>query len=157
MKHDHIINARGTYTPLGVSRSSPEVAASASEALQHFYDIDQLLENFSTEVGGSLGVEAATLTHCTAASITLSVAAVMCLDNPELVPVLPNTGEPKAALIQGPHVINYGHSILQAIELSGAEARVVGSSKGCTANDLEAACSAGNAECLVRLVGFSVC
>ena len=44
MKHDHIINARGTYTPLGVSRSSREAYDEAVGMLFSALDhLDNLL------------------------------------------------------------------------------------------------------------------
>ena len=37
-----VINAAGTFTPLGVSRSSPAVADAVAQSLQEFFVIDEL-------------------------------------------------------------------------------------------------------------------
>jgi uncharacterized pyridoxal phosphate-dependent enzyme len=151
-----LINARGPYTPLGVSRASTEVANSVAVALQSFYEIDALLSAFSEYASDMLGVQAATITHCSAASITLAVAAAMCRDAPALVEELPRIRKRHVAVIQSPHVVNYGHSILQAIALSGADAVVAGSSTGCSEAELEHALSQSDVTCLV-LVDSRLC
>ncbi len=72
-----VINARGTFTPLGVSRSSAGVASAVAEALLEFYVLDELQATVSRLVATTTGAEAAAVTHCVCAAITLSVAASM--------------------------------------------------------------------------------
>ncbi|MES1939220.1 aromatic amino acid beta-eliminating lyase/threonine aldolase [Salinisphaera sp. T5B8] len=45
-----IINAAGTFTPLGVSRSSPYVAQTVADALGQFFVIDELQTRLSQTV-----------------------------------------------------------------------------------------------------------
>lgn len=134
---------------MGVSKSTPTVARSVATALQNFYDIEELLDAFSAEVAEKFRVEAATLTHCTAASISLAVAGVMCRRDASLVKKLPETAIPPVILIQRPHVIDYGHSIAQSVRLPGARLRIVGDETGCGEEQLAAACDAEHVQGLV--------
>jgi L-seryl-tRNA(Ser) seleniumtransferase len=68
-----VINARGTFTPLGVSRASPAVAAATAEALGGFFVMDELQTLASAALADASGAEAGTVVHCAAAAITLAV------------------------------------------------------------------------------------
>jgi len=135
-----VINARGTYTPLGVSRSSEPVIEAVAESLRHYFVMDELRRAFGEQVSKLTGAEWGTVTHCTAASITLSVAAVMTESDPDKIRQLPaTTGMNNRFVIQAGHMVNYGQAIEQAIRLSGADVVVAGSPESCTEQDLEAA------------------
>lgn len=123
----HIINARGTFTPLGVSRSSARVASAASNALTRFYIMEELETAVNQELSNWSGAEAGTVVNCTAASITLAVAAVLCGTDSKLIADLPDLppGTPSRVVIPAAHVVNYGHSILQAVRMSGASPLIV--------------------------------
>ncbi len=122
-----IINARGTFTPLGVSRSSARVASAASQALTHFYIMEEVEQAVDRELSRWCGAKAGTVVNCTAAAITLAIAAVLCGKDPGLIAKLPDLrpGLPNRVVIPAAHVVNYGHSILQAVRLSGAYPFVV--------------------------------
>ena len=47
-----VINARGTFTPLGVSRSSDQVSRAVAEALQDYFVIDELQNLVSRKMAG---------------------------------------------------------------------------------------------------------
>lgn len=86
-----VINARGTFTPLGVSRSSPHVAASVGQALGEFFVIDELQSVFSRAIAQSTGAQAGAVVHCVAAGITLSVAAAIIGCDRDRIAALPRT------------------------------------------------------------------
>src|SRR5262245_64493315 len=116
-----IINAAGTYTPAGVSRSSSGVAQAAGLALTQFFVMDELQDVLSTAIGRFTGAEAGAAVHCVAAGITLSVAAAMTGLDPARIAALPMTeGMPHRVVLPAGHAVNYGHPIEQAIRLAGA-------------------------------------
>lgn len=117
-----MINARGTFTPLGVSRSSAQVRAAVARALGDFVKVDEYHDTVARELAAMAGTEAAMVTHCAAAAITLAVAASMT--GSELVQILrlpESSGLRRLVAISAAHVVNYGHSILTDIRLAGAE------------------------------------
>jgi uncharacterized pyridoxal phosphate-dependent enzyme len=135
-----ILNAAGTYTPLGVSRSSPAVAQAVGEALGEFFDIDELQAALSETVARDFGTEAAALTHCVAAGITLSVAACMAGSDAAAVAALPDArGLPNRVVLPAGHAVDYGHPILTDIRLAGALPVLAGSEAHCSLQDIEQA------------------
>jgi uncharacterized pyridoxal phosphate-dependent enzyme len=145
-----ILNARGTYTPLGVSRSSLEVGCSVSEALTQFFLIDELQSEISEVVARMTGAEAAAVVHCTSAGITLAVASAMTGNNPSKIASLPDSSDmPNRVVIPASHVVNYGHSILTDIRLAGAMPIIAGSDRGCSADDLQEALTDTRTACLL--------
>ena len=146
----HIINARGTYTPLGVSRSSVYVQQSVAQSLSQFYLLEELHDLVSEAVSSLTGAEAATVSHCTASAITVSIAATMTGTSQALIAALPDTQNlSHHVVIPAPHCINYGHSILQAIRLSGATPVIAGTPEDCSPKDIERCISQYNACCLL--------
>lgn len=145
-----VINARGSFTPLGVSRSSPQVAHAAAEALGQFVVMDDLQAVLSERVARSFGAEAACATHCVAAAITLAVAASMTGDDATRIAALPSTdGLPNRIVIPAGHAVDYGHPILTDIRLAGATPVLAGSERGCDTAQLEAALAAPDVACLL--------
>ncbi len=145
-----IINAAGTITPLGVSRSSPGVAAATAAALSRFFVIDELQDRASAALARATGAEAGAIVHCASAGITLAVAAAIAGTSAEAVAALPDTrGAASEVVIPAGHVVDYGHSILQDIRLAGATPVVAGSESGCGVAEIEAALSAPGAACLL--------
>ena len=145
-----ILNARGTYTPLGVSRSSLEVGRSVSEALTQFFLIDELQAEISEVVARMTGAEAAAVVHCTSAGITVAVASAMTGNDPGKIASLPDTSDmPNCVVIPASHVVNYGHSILTDIRLAGATTVIAGSDRSCSADDLQEALAGTRIACLL--------
>ena len=72
-----VINAHGTFTPLGVTRSPATIGKAAAEALASFFIMDELQEVASRAIARATGAQAGAVTHCVAAGITLAIAAVM--------------------------------------------------------------------------------
>jgi uncharacterized pyridoxal phosphate-dependent enzyme len=145
-----VINAAGTFTPLGVSRSSERVGQVVAAALSEFFIIDELQKVLSEAIAEQTGAEAGAATHCVAAGITLSVAAAMAGDAPEGVSALPDsTGLPNRVVLPMGHAVNYGHPILTDIRLAGAVPVTAGTEQACTAADLELALAHEDTACLL--------
>lgn len=135
-----LVNAAGTFTPLGVSRSSPVVAAAVAEALQGFFVIDELQAAVSRAAAQATGAEAAAVTHCVAAGIALAVAAAMTGGDPAKVRALPDSsGMPDRVVLPAGHAVDYGHPLLTDIRLAGATPVLAGSQQRCHLAQLDAA------------------
>ena len=145
-----LINARGVFTPLGVSRTPEPIIETVAEALRHFFDMAELQEAAGRTIAEISGSECGAVTNCAAASITISVAAVMAGTDPEKVARLPDTtGMANRVVIQAGHLVNYGQPIEQAIRLAGAELVVAGTADRCTPQDLETALAAESVAALM--------
>lgn len=145
-----VVNARGTYTPLGVSRSSEHVGRVVAQALGGFFVIDELQDVLSRTIARDTGAEAGAATHCVAAGITLCVAATMAGDAPHAIAALPDaTGLPNRVVIPAGHAIDYGHPILTDIRLAGATPVIAGSQSACTVRELEVALAHDRTACLL--------
>lgn len=132
-----VINAAGSFTPLGVSRSSPGVGQAVGEALSEFFVIDELQDAASAAIQRWTGAEAGGVTHCVAAGITLAISAAMAGGAPEAVAALPDSGAlANRVVLPAGHAVDYGHSILQDVRLSGATPVLAGSEKHCSIEDL---------------------
>lgn len=135
-----VINARGTFTPLGVSRSSEAVATETGAALRYFFNMSELQDQAGRIIADHVGAAAAAVCHCAAAAITIACAAVMAGADAERVARLPDTrGMKNRIVIQAGHLVNYGQPIEQAVRLSGAEVFVAGNPEACSREALEAA------------------
>jgi uncharacterized pyridoxal phosphate-dependent enzyme len=135
-----VINARGTFTPLGVSIAPEPVIEAVAESMRHFFVMSDLRRVVGERLAELTGVEFGAITHCTAASITMSVAAIMCGDDKARIAQLPNTDGMKSRfVIPAGHLVNYGHPIEQAIRLAGADVVIAGSEVECSDQDLCAA------------------
>jgi len=120
-----VINAWGTPTPFGVSRSPQEVATAAADALTQHTDIERLQDAVAALVTAQAGTEAACFCHCAAAGVTLAVAAALTGVEPSRIAALPDVSGPNIVAIQAEHQVNYGHPITQAIRLAGARVLVL--------------------------------
>jgi len=135
-----VINARGSYTPFGVSRSHDAVAAVVAESLKHYFVMSELAEAAGDRIANIYDVESVGFSHCAAGSITMAIAAVMVGEDMDLLYKLPDTCNiSHRVVIQAGHLVNYGQPVEQAIRLAGAEVVVAGGQHGCTVEELEAA------------------
>lgn len=145
-----VINAAGTYTPLGVSRSSVVVAGSVAQALSEFFVMDELQDIASETIARTTGAEAGAITHCVAAGITLSIAATMAGAAPDNVARLPDTrGMRHRVVLPAGHAVDYGHSILQDVRLCGGLPIIVGTESLCTLDELDRELSHPGTACLL--------
>lgn len=132
-----VINAWGTASRYGVSRSAPEVAADCAEALGNYYDMLDLERIAGELIAQCTGAPWGCVTHCTAAAITLSVAAAMTAKDADKIMRLPDSSGMNAKiLIQAGHQVNYGGSIVQAIALAGGHVIALGSPQKCVENHI---------------------
>lgn len=144
-----VINARGTFTPLGVSRSSDGVAAAVAQALPEFFVMDELGDRASEAIAQVTGAQAGAVVHCTAAGITLAVAATMTGGDPRRIAALPDaTDMHHRVVMPACHVVDYGHSNLQGIRLAGAQVDLAGDETRCGVDDLEEELDGPDVSCL---------
>jgi len=152
-----VINARGTFTPLGVSRTPEPVIDATAEALRHFIDIAALQDAAGRTMVDIAGCEWGTVTNCVAAAISLSVAATMTGADKDKIALLPDTtGMNNKVVIPAGHLVDYGHPIEQDIRLAGGAVVAVGTERRCTADDVEAGLSVGGVTALL-LVESRLC
>jgi L-seryl-tRNA(Ser) seleniumtransferase len=146
----NVINAAGSFTPVGVSRSSAAVARATAAALGEFFVIDELQDAVGAALARWTGAEAGAATHCAAAGITAAVAASMTGLSPEAVAALPDTtGMANRVVLPAGHAVNYGHPIVQDIRLAGARPAFAGSEAACSVDDIEAALAPDDTACLL--------
>jgi len=145
-----VVNAHGTYTPLGVSRTPEPVAAAVADALREFFVIDQLADRASEALAAATGADAGAVVHCTSAATTIAVAAAMAGSDPARIAALPDTtGMRHTVVVPAGHAVDYGQSNLQAVRLSGARAVLAGTERRCDLDDLTGALSAPGVACLL--------
>jgi uncharacterized pyridoxal phosphate-dependent enzyme len=133
-----VINAAGTFTPLGVSRSPRAVRDAAAQALGEFVVIDELQERASAAIADWTGSEAGAVAHCVAG------------EDPEAIAALPDPGERRRRVVlPAGHAVDYGHPILQDIRLAGGVPRLAGSDDACPIDDLDAALATGDVACML--------
>jgi uncharacterized pyridoxal phosphate-dependent enzyme len=154
-----VINAAGSFTPLGVSRSSSFVAQSAAQALGAFFIMEELQQLASRRLASFAGSEAGAVTHCAAAAITQAVAACIAGTDEAAVAALPDTGERKnVVVIPAGHCVNYGHPIVTDIRLAGGRVHQAGDAASLHMTDLERCLDAPGVCCLLlvssRLTSF---
>ena len=139
-----VINAAGTKTSIGASRVAPEVRADVAAVLDQFVAVDDLQARANTVIKQLTGAEAGCVTACSAAAITLGVAATMIGSNLAAIEALPGGDVScRRVAVQMGHMINYGAPIPQAIALAGAEVVPLGTAALCEGYHLEAALRQG--------------
>lgn len=151
-KHNltRVINACGKMTALCGARVLPEVADAAAESMRHFFVLDELQAAAGRVIAATTGAEDGCVTACTAAGITLSVAAAMTGNDIAKIWQLPDTsGMPNRVLIQKGHCVDYGNPITQTIRLAGATCVEVGTVNGCTKEELQHELKKGNVAAIV--------
>ena len=141
-----VINLSGPATIWGTSISSEAVAAASAHALRHHWDMAALGRWANETIARWSGAEAGTLTACSAAGITLTVAACMTGGDPGRISQLPDaSGMKRDIVIQKGHTVHYGAPIEQMIRLAGARVREVGSVNRAVESDLTHALGADTA------------
>lgn len=124
-----VLNAAGTMTSLGASRVRAEAAAAAEAISRRFVDMGELQARASEAIAECTGAEAGFVTSCSAAGVTLGIAASMTGDDLHLIERLPDTaGMRSRVVMQAGHAVNYGAPIEQAVRLAGAQPVMFGSS-----------------------------
>ena len=141
-----VVNACGKMTHLAGAAVLPPIAAQAAAALPCFFDLDQLQERAGAIIAAATGAEWGCVTACTAAGITLGIAACMTGSDRGKIAQLPDTtGMADEAVIQRGHLVNFGAPIAQTIRLAGARVVEVGTVNDTSEYQLESALSAQTA------------
>lgn len=144
-----IINACGKMTHLSNARVFPEIVAATVGSLEHFFDAEELQDLASQRIAAFTGAEAGFVTACTAAGITLGVAACMTGCDLARVAQLPDTqGMKNEVVIQKGHVVNFGAPVTQMVRLAGARVVEVGDVNGTSEWELRAAIGSNTAAVL---------
>jgi len=133
-----IINVSGTMTVLGASIMVPQAVAAMAAIAGEFVEMAQLHEAASRVVAQATGAQAGFITACCASAITLAVAGTMTGERLLAIERLPDaTGLKRDVLVQLGHLVGYGASLQQTIEMSGARVVPVGTVSGTRGYQLE--------------------
>ena len=147
-----VINACGKMTSLCGAAVLPEIAEVVNEGIQQFFELDELQRAAGRVIAEATGAESGCVTACTAAGITLGVAACMTGNDQENVLQLPDTtGMKNRVLIQKGHCVNFGAPITQMIQLSGAVVVEVGEGELCTPDQLRHELEQGDVAAVVAV------
>jgi L-seryl-tRNA(Ser) seleniumtransferase len=122
-----VINCSGTETPYGGSPVRPEVVEAIASLVPHSVFMSELQLAASRAIVRATGSESGCVTGCTAASITISVAATMTGIDLALVEQLPDTtGMRNEVVMLRGHAVSYAHHVEQNVRLAGARVVEVG-------------------------------
>lgn len=122
-----VINACGKMTHLAGAIVLPEVVEEVTHAMGCFYDLDELQDRAGEVIARATGAQWGCVTACTAAGISLGVAAAMTGNDLGRVWQLPDTtGMANEVVIQKGHAVNFGAPVTQMIRLAGAAAVEIG-------------------------------
>ena len=131
-----IINAAGTVTRLGGSRTRPEAIASMAEATNYMVDMHELNQRAGEVIARVTGAEAGFVCNGAASGLLLQAAAVIAGTNPAVAQQLPHPiGVPNEIIIQTAHRFPYD----QAYRAAGAKLVTIGTGRRCAPWELEAA------------------
>jgi len=147
-----VINACGKMTSLTGAIVLPEIIDTVTEAMRHFYELDELQTLAGRVIAKATGAESGCVTACTSAGITLGVAACMTGTDLGRVHQLPDTdGMPCRVLIQKGHCVDYGAPITQTIRLAGADVVEIGTINRCTTDELQHELDKGDVAAIVAV------
>ncbi len=131
-----IINAAGTVTRLGGSRTRPEAFAAMAEATNFMVDMHELNRQAGEVIARVTGAEAGFVCNGAASGLLLQAAAVIAGTNPAIAQQLPHpVGVPNEIIIQTAHRFPYD----QAYRAAGAKLVTIGTGRSCAPWELEAA------------------
>lgn len=126
-----IVNACGKVTKLAGAIVLPEIREVVNEAMGNFFDLEELQTRSGEVIAKATGAEWGCVTACTAAGITLSVAATMTGNSLGKIAQLPDTvGMKNDVVVQKGHLVNFGAPVAQAVRLAGANVVEVGTING---------------------------
>ncbi len=135
-----VINVAGNMTSLGASIAKPEVIEAVADILPHFVEIDDLQRRASQAIAKATGAEAGCVTACASAGVSISVAGAMTGANLAAIEALPDTaGLRDTVIVQLGHLCHYSAPIDQAVRLTGARLRTIGSVNEARPDQLAAA------------------
>jgi len=116
-----VINASGTMTSLGASRVVPEAIEAGAAIQTEFVRVDELQARASRVIARLTGAEAGFVAACSAAGMSLGVAACVTGTNLARIERLPDIeGLSDEVLVQAGHLVHYGAPIEQSVSITGA-------------------------------------
>ena len=131
-----IINAAGTVTRLGGSRTRPEAIAAMAEATNFMVDMHELNSRAGDVIARVTGADAGFVCNGAASGLLLQAAAVIAGANPAIAQQLPHPeGVPNEIIIQTAHRFPYD----QAYRAAGAKLVTIGTGRRCAPWELEVA------------------
>lgn len=131
-----IINAAGTVTKLGGSRTRPEAIEAMAEASHTLVDMADLNAQAGKIVAGVTGAEAGFVCNGSASGLILQAAAVLAGNDPAKMQRLPDTDRMKnEIIIQTAHRFPYD----QSYRVAGAKLVTIGTARRTPEWELEAA------------------
>jgi L-seryl-tRNA(Ser) seleniumtransferase len=144
-----LINASGTETTKGASPVCQEVIDAVAALVPNSVEMIELQSVACATIARAFGSEAGVVANCSAAGISIAVAACMTGVDLARAEQLPNTaGMKNEVIIQRGHNITYGGHITQNITLTGAKVVEIGAATECGAYQLDAAIGANTAAAL---------
>jgi L-seryl-tRNA(Ser) seleniumtransferase len=138
-----VINASGRMTILGVSTPSETVVDTVKYGLNHYFEMQDLVNKTGAYIASLLQVENALVVSCASAGIAQSVAAVIVKDNDWLLDNLhaaPLT-VPHHIVVPKGHNVNFGAPVGSMVALGGGHLVEAGYSNECSPAQLAAAIS----------------
>lgn len=144
-----LINASGTETTKGASPVCPEVVAAVTALVPHSVEMLELQSVASTTIARVFGSEAGVVVNCSAAGISICVAAAMTGLDLAAVERLPDTtGMKNEVVLQRGHNITYGGHVTQNVTITGGKVVEIGAATECGAYQLAAAIGPSTAAAL---------
>ena len=144
-----IINASGTETTKGASPVCPEVIEAVTALVPYSVDMLELQSVACHTIARAYGCEAGIVANCSAAGISIAVAACMTgadLANAER---LPDTSFMRnEVILQRGHNVTYGGYVTQNVAITGAKIVEIGAATECGAYQLAPALSPNTAAAL---------
>ena len=138
-----VLNAAGTMTSIGASRIGPEAVNAIEEIANKFVIIDELQAHASKVIAKATGGKGGFITSCSAAGVSMAVAACMTKDDLSRIEKLPDVSGMKSIVVmQKGHNVNYGAIIDQAVRLTGATVFEIGGATETNVYQLEGALKA---------------
>ena len=134
-----IVNLTGTITAMGGRTVFPWAIDAAVSIMERAVDINELQGAASRVIARVTGAEAGCVTACSAAGISMAIAACMSGDDLGRVEQLPDTtGLRNEVVVQLGHLVNYSHPVETDIRLTGARVVPLGEANRAKPHQLEA-------------------
>ncbi|NMB11672.1 MAG: aminotransferase class V-fold PLP-dependent enzyme [Firmicutes bacterium] len=135
-----VINARSSATLLGAAQVGPYIREVVADSLGLSFAMAELQKRASQEIASFTGAEAGCVTACTAAGLSVAVAACITGRDPHRIKELPRVeGLKDEVVIEKGHVISAGDApMYQVVRITGATLIEVGEAADCGVFQLEA-------------------
>lgn len=128
----HIINASGTETTKGASPVCSEVLEAVNALIPNSVDMLELQSVAYHTIGKAFGCDGGLVVNCSAAGISMAIAACMTGASLAKAERLPNVGGMKSEIIlQRGHNVTYGGYITQNVAITGAQVVEIGAATEC--------------------------